>query len=281
MSLFILGLILLILAFFGSNVEFPGWWMSVMESYHSSFSWWPVVNGLPPETHYSARVYFTIAIGLVIFLPQVETTFVSLMRRRSPIGAPYVDRRHFTCPVCGAINRPSVQFCVKCGSQISSGTRYWERQSGGQSSFSVLKSLLGIVSLLAIFLGLFDLTIYSAMTNYLGTDPAVVFLGTTLSIIPSIAAYVALKEGPFRKYASLKQFDKLVLEDRVWIVLGLFFVLLVLGSMFSGNLVIFPSTVVIVAMQLFLCIFFVFYPTLRRRIARVRPQTPFEDTGLW
>lgn len=288
-TLFVLGLTLVVLAFRFSQIficglglcPLPDWWLSIIDAYHSDFSWWPTVNGLLPETLYSARIYFTIAIGLTIFLPQVETTFVSLMRRRSPIGTPYVDRTHFTCPVCGTVNRPSVQFCVKCGSQISSGTRYWERLNASQSSVSLLKGLLGVGAFLAFFVGLFDLTIYSALTNALGTDPTVVLFGTMVSVIPSFAGYVALKEGPWRGYASLKQFDKLVFGNRVWFAFGLLFIILALASVLSGFSDL-TAVFVVFLMQLALGVLMVTYPTLRRKMARLGTQTvQFDDSRVW
>jgi preprotein translocase subunit SecE len=284
-TFFVVGFVIIILAFPSTQamfgyVQLPDWWLNLIDTYHSSFPWWPVVNGLLPETHYSARIYLTVAMGLVIFLPQVETTFVSLMRRRSPIGTPYVDRTHFTCPVCGTVNRPSVQFCVKCGSQISGDTRYWEKLGAGRDSVSTLKWILWVASLFAFFIGLFDLTIYSAMTNYLGTDPTVVLLATLISVVPSIAGYVALKEGPYRKYASLKQFDKLVFGNQVWILFGLFFLLLGLGGLLVG--IASPAATLLLTMQLVLGVSLVSYPTLRKRMAGLGPHTiPFDNSRVW
>jgi len=252
----------------------------MINAYHSAnFWWWPQVNGLLPETFYSAKIYFTIAIGLAIFLPQVETTFVSLIRRRSPIGTPYVDRTHFTCPVCGTVNRPSVQFCVKCGSQVSAGTRYWEKTSGG--SARSLKIVLGVASFLGLFLGCFDTSLYSAVTGIFGTDNGTVLLATVVSVIPSVAGYVALKEGPFRKYASLKQFDRLVFGNEIWVALGLLFIALTIETLIFGLLQL-PGEEVVLAMEAVLGILLVSYPAVRKRFARLGGYTaPFDDSRVW
>lgn len=286
-AFFLLGFAVIILAFrssqefFGSGVQLPDWWNGIINAYHSNFTWWPVVNGLLPETYYSARIYFTIAIGLAIFLPQIETTFVSLIRRRSPIGTPYVDRTHFTCPVCGTVNRPSVQFCVKCGSQIFTGTRYWEKPAAGQGSSSALKDLLVIMSFLGLFLGCFDTTIYSALTSALGTDYAVVLLATVVSVVPSIAGYAALKEGPFRKYASLKQFDRIVFGSEVWVIFGLLFIILAVVTFLSGwtNA---PGETVLFIMQAVLSVLLISYPTVRRKLAEPAGYTvSFDNSKVW
>jgi len=286
-AFFLLGFVLIILAFrstqefFGPGVQFPGWWVGFINVYHANFSWWPVVIGLLPETYYSAKIYFTIALGLVIFLPQVETTFVSLIRRRSPIGAPYVDRTHFTCPVCGTVNRPSVQFCVKCGSQIHTGTRYWEKPTGGQGSISVLKDLLVIISFLGLFLGCFDTTIYSALTGVLGTDYTTVLLATVVSVVPSVAGYAALKEGPFRKYASLKQFDRIAFGNEIWIIFGLLFIILAVWTFLSGPTSL-PGEAVLFIMQGILGVLLISYPTIRKRFAKAGSQTiSFDDSRVW
>jgi hypothetical protein len=140
--------------------------------------------------------------------------------------------------------------------------------------------MLWIASLFAFFIGLFDLTIYSAMTDYLGTDPTIVLLATLISVIPSIAGYVALKEGPYRKYASLKQFDKLVFGNQVWILFGLFFLLLGLEGLVEGISSL--AATLVLTMQLVLGVLLVSYPALRKRMAGLGPHTvPIDNSRVW
>jgi len=156
-ALYVLAMLVVVFAFI--PIQWPSWWPQLGITLPSVYiPWWPIVNGLSPASHYSARIFLTIALGLTIFLPQVETTFVSLMRRKSPIGSPYIDR-------------PSIQFCVKCGTPLGkrTGTRHWCRSQGGsQGLMSLMKVTLLVSAFLAFFLGLFDLTIYSfIITSFL------------------------------------------------------------------------------------------------------------------
>jgi hypothetical protein len=264
--LYLLGLLVVIVAFV--PIQYPDWWPKVGIVLPSvPVPWWPVVHGIGAGSHYSARIFLTLAFGLTIFLPQVETTFVSLMRRKSSIGAPYVDRRDFACPVCGTFNRPGVQFCVKCGVQVYSGTRHWGRPGQSTRLVSFLRITLEVSAVLALFIGFFDLTIYSTITAYLGTDSVTVFVATVLSSIPSIAGYVALKEGPFRKYSSLKQFDKLVFGDWIWIAFALLFILMASFTLLATISDLLGSFIVLV-MQLVLAMLLIMHPFLRRRVSR-------------
>ena len=265
LGLFLAGVLVVVLAFL--PIQYPNWWPDVGSVLPSvPVPWWPVVIGIGAASHYSARILLTVAFGLAVFLPQVETTFVSLMRRQSAIGAPFVDRKDFTCAVCGAVNRPSVQFCVKCGSQISSGTRHWALQRRTSGLGSVLRAMLCVAATLAFFLGILDLTLYSTITTYFGTDGGTVLAATILASVPSVAGYVALKEGPFRKYGSLKQFDKLVFGDAVWILFGLVFFALAAIIVSSQE----PSLLgiwVVLGMQVVLGALLFLHPILRRRIS--------------
>jgi hypothetical protein len=261
------------------NAQLPSWWLSLLAAYYANFSWWPRVIGLPPETYYSVKLYFTIALGLALFLPQVETTFVSLIRRKSPIGTPYVDRTHFACPVCGTINRPSAQFCVKCGSQISTGTRYWGKPTGDQGSLSFLKGALAIASFIGFFLGIFDTTVNSALAR-MSTDSAIAMLGTVVSILPSAAGYLALKEGPLRRYASLRQFDKLVFGNWIWIAFGMFSMLLAIDTFLFGVSV--PGETILLLMQALLGVLLLSYPIVRRQFARPGSYTlSYDKSRVW
>jgi len=265
-ALFALAMLLVALAF--APIQYPDWWPRIaFELPREYVPWWPVVRGIAPSSHYFARIFITIAFGLSIFLPQIETTFVSLMRRQSTIGAPYVDRKSFTCPTCGAVNRPSVQFCVKCGSQISSNTRYWAPQAQRTGLVSGLKAMLLIAGVFALFLGTFDPTAYVAMTGHLGTDGGTVFAAIIISSLPSIAAFAALKEGPFRRYSSLKQFDKLVFGDAIWIVSGLLLFALA-ATNYTGQATTLIGATVILGIQVITGAIMLLHPLLRRRVSR-------------
>jgi hypothetical protein len=264
--LLVVGVVVVVIPFL--PIQYPDWWPNVGALIPSvPVPWWPVVTGIGAASHYSARVFLTIAFGLIIFLPQVETTFVSLMRRQSGIGAPFVDRKNFTCGVCGAVNRPSVQFCVKCGSQISTGTRHWAQQRERSGSSSVLKAMLCISAFLAFFLGIFDLTLYTTITTYVGTDGGTVIAATVLASVPSLSGYLALKEGPFRKYGTLKQFDKLVFGDIAWILFGVLFLALAAINLLGQGLNLLGTWIVLIV-QLLLGAFFFTYPLLRRRVSQ-------------
>jgi len=264
-GLYLLAMLAVVLAFV--PIQYPDWWpKSTVILPSVGVSWWPWVVGLSPSSHYSARIFLTLAFGLTIFLPQVETTFVSLMRQRSPIGAPYVDRKDFTCPVCSTVNRPSTQFCVKCGAQISTGTRHWGRPSQSQGTSSMLRVMLFVGLVMAFFIGLFDLTLYLALVGFLGTDSTVVLAATILSTIPSIAGYMALKEGLFRRYGSLKQFDKMVFENAFWLIFGTFFLLLATLNLMTPP----PRSLgeeTTLGMQLIAGLLFILHPALRRHLS--------------
>jgi hypothetical protein len=267
-ALYIVGMLIVVLAFL--PLQYPDWWPKIAVTLPSvDIPWWPVVTGIGAASHYSARIFLTVAFGLTIFLPTVETTFVSIMRRQSPMGAPFVDRRDFTCPVCGTVNRASVQFCVKCGSQISSGTRHWAQPQPRQRTglASGLKVSLSIAAGLAFFLGIFDLTAYSTITGYLGTDAGTVFAATILSSVPSIAGYIALKEGPLRKYGSLKGFDKLVFGDVIWVLFALLFFAFAAITLLGPGITLI-GTMVVLAMQVLLGALLLLHPILRKSISR-------------
>lgn len=263
-GLFLFGILLVIIPFL--PIQYPAWWPKIVTDLPADYvPWWPRVIGLAPTSHYSTRLFLTVAFGLTIFIPQVEATFVSLMRQRSPIGAPYVDRKNFTCPACGMVNRPSIQFCVKCGAQISSGTRHWGRPSQGSGKSSVLMILLSVALILAFFIGLFDLTLYSSLIGYLGADATIVLAGTILSAVPSIAGYMALKDGLFRRYSSLKRFDKVVFGTAFWLIFGVLFLLLALLNFFTQPPRLFGQDMVL-WMQLIAGILFLLHPALRRLV---------------
>jgi hypothetical protein len=265
-TLYLIGMLVVVLAFL--PLQYPDWWPKVgIVLPGVDIPWWPVVAGIGAASHYAARIFLTIAFGLTIFLPTVETTFVSLMRRQSTIGAPFVDRKDFTCSACGTVNRPSVQFCVKCGSQMYSGTRHWAHQRQRTGFASGLKVMLCVSAILALFLGIFDLTMYSTITGYLGTDGGTVLAATVLSFVPSIAGYVALKEGPFRKYGSLKGFDKLVFGDVVWVLFALLFFALA-ATILLGPGTSLVGTMVVLTMQVLAGILLILHPLLRRSISR-------------
>lgn len=266
-SLYLLVVLVLVLAFV--PIQYPDWWPGVGVALPVvEIPWWPWVNGMSPDAHYSARLFLSLAFGLTIFLPQVETTFVSLLRQRSPIGAPYVDRKHFACPNCGTVNRPSVQFCVRCGIPISGGTRHWGPVAGQtQGGFvTLIRILLATGVLLAFFLGLFDLTIFSAIVGMFGTDSGVVLFATVLSTVPSLAGYVALKEGVFRRYGSLRRFDKLVFGNAIWVLFGLLFLILAVAALL-GPPPEFLGSLLVIWVQAILGILMIVHPMLRRRVA--------------
>jgi hypothetical protein len=231
-------------------------------------TWWPVVLGVSPSAHYFARIVLAVAFGLTIFLPQVETTFVSMLRRRSPMGAPYVDRRDFACPNCGTVNRPHVQFCVRCGTPVSGGTRLWGAMAGqgGGPVLSAIKFLLLVGAFLAMFLGVFDLTFYLLLIENLGSASEVAFVATLLAALPSLASYLALKEGVFRKFGSLKQFDRLVYGRSVWLLFGVVFLVLAAKNFFGPPASIF-GIILISWMQLALGVIMILHPFLRKKIS--------------
>jgi hypothetical protein len=140
---------------------------------------------------------------------------------------------------------------------------------------------LGFSAAIGIFLGCFDTTIYSYLTNIIGINGATVLVAAIASVVPSIAGYVALKEGPFRKYASLKQFDRYVFGSEIWLVFGLFFILLAIPAVISGagNS---PGLTVLTVMQGLLGVLMISYPPIRRRFARPGTQTiSFDDSRVW
>jgi hypothetical protein len=115
----------------------------------------------------------------------------------------------------------------------------------------LVKVMLLVAAMLAFFLGLFDLTIYSDITGYFGTEGGVVFLATVLSTLPSIAGYLALKEGVFRKFGSLKGFDKLVYGNVAWLLFGILFFLLAASLSFSSTPIL-AGAMAVLLMQLIL-----------------------------
>jgi len=275
MALYAIGILAVVLAFV--PIQFPNWWPNIQLPTlvvlpAVQITWWPLVIGISPASHYLARLFLTLAFGLTIFLPQVEVTFVSMLRRRSPIGSKYVDRKDFTCPSCGTVNRPGVQFCVKCGSAVSSGTKLWGAQVGqvGGGLTGLIKLLLLIAAIMAFFLGLFDLSIYSALTQVLGTESGSVLFATLVSTIPALAGYVALKESAFRRFGSFRKFDRIVYGNVVWIVFGLLFLLLFAYAFFGPPLDLIGS-VLLMWIQLALGITLLIHPILRRKVSKSVP----------
>jgi len=270
MALFLLSVLVVVLTFV--PIQYPSWFI---EAFQWLWTWqwkdnplWPRVIGLSPSAHYSARIFLTLAFGLTIFLPQVEVTFVSLLRRRSPIGAPYIDRKKFECPNCRTVNRPHVQFCVRCGTSISGVTQHWGVPIGvgHERLASLARSLLVLGWLLSFFIGLFDLTLYSLLTGLLGLDTVTVFFATIVSALPTLAGYVALKEGVLRRWGSLRRFEKAVFGNLVWVLFGVLFLMLALSALMGPPPQVLGS-VLVMWMQLLLGLVFVMHPLLRRRLA--------------
>lgn len=127
----------------------------------------------------------------------------------------------------------------------------------------MLKTLLIIALVLAFFIGVFDLTLYLSLIESLGTDGTVVFAGTVLSTVPSFAGYMALKEGLFRRYSSLKRFDKVVFGNALWLIFGVFFLLLAMLNLFTPAPRLWGEDMVL-WMQLVAGILFLLHPELRR-----------------
>jgi hypothetical protein len=144
---------------------------------------------------------------------------------------------------------------------VGGGTRYWGRYR--QNWISLLKFLLAVMATSAFFLGLFDLTIFYAVTARIGLGSGAVVLATLISATPSLAGYVALKEGAFRKYSSLRQFDKLVYGNSAWPVFGVIFLSLAALS-FSASLRLFGS-ILDFWIQLLGGFLLASYPLLRKR----------------
>ena len=272
--LFFLGVLVVVLAFL--PVQYPRWFVDV-------FQWlwlwqgkdnplWPRVVGVSPSAHYSARILLTIALGLTIFLPQVEVTFVSMLRRQSPIGAKYVDRKDFTCPNCGAVNRPGVQFCVKCGTAVYSGTKLWDEQpaQAGRGLTRLIKLMLLVAAIMAFFLGLFDLTIFSLLTQFLGTTSGSVLFATVMSTFPSMIGYVALKEGVLRRFGSFRRFDRIVFGNIVWAIFGMLFLLL-FAYTFLGPPLEIVGSILVMWIQLVLVVLLLIHPLLRKRVSKTVP----------
>jgi uncharacterized membrane protein len=105
------------------------------------------------------------------------------------------------------------------------------------------------------------------ITGYMGTDGGTVLVATILASVPSFAGYVALKEGPFRKYGTLKQFDKLVFGDAIWILFGVIFLALA-ASILLGPPTNLIGTTVVLVMQVIAGVLFLLHPVLRRKVSR-------------
>jgi len=264
-ALYVLTVLALVSAFV--PIHYPDWLPKVNVEL-PSISWWPQVQGIDWGAHYSARIFLALAIGLTIFIPQVETTFVSLLRQRSPIGARYVDRRHFACPNCGTVNRPSVLFCVRCGTAVGGGTRHWGPGAvrGQGALVSVAKFFLFFAFIFAFFVGIFDLSLYTYLVEYLGTTSEMALLATLISSLPCVAGYAALKEGFLRRYSSLRQFDRLVFGNSVWLLFGLLFLLLSAMTFLGPPPTLF-GIVVVAWIQLLLGLLMILHPLIRRRLA--------------
>jgi predicted membrane channel-forming protein YqfA (hemolysin III family) len=140
---------------------------------------------------------------------------------------------------------------------------------------SCLKTSLLVSVILAFFLGIFDLTLYSALTSRSGGNGFVVFLGTMLSVLPSVAGYLALKEGSFRKYSSLKKFDQLVFGNVAWFILGIYSLLLATLILFSPWPPAFAGTVLLLLMQLILGVLMILHPILRGRLSAPNVTYPY------
>ena len=273
-ALFFLGVLIVVLAFL--PIQYPSWFIDAFQ-WLWQWQWkdnplWPRVIGVSPSAHYSARILLTIAFGLIIFLPQVEVTFVSMLRRQSPIGARYVDRKDFTCPNCGAVNRPAVQFCVKCGTPVYSGTKLWDATIGqaGIGLTRLIKLLLLIAAVMAFFIGLFDLTIYSLLTQVLGTTTGSVLFATLVSTIPGLVGYAALKESVLRRFASFRRFDRIVYGNVVWMVFGILFLLL-FAYAFLGPPLDILGNILVMWIQLVLGLLLLIHLLLRRKVSKTVP----------
>jgi len=76
-----------------------------------------------PDAHFAGRFLLTLSLGLVLFLPEVERTFMGLTRvvlGRRPSRADTT-----ICETCGHLNRATVSYCVRCGSRLRSSTSSW------------------------------------------------------------------------------------------------------------------------------------------------------------
>lgn len=134
----------------------------------------------------------------------------------------------------------------------------------------MIKLLLLIAAIMAFFLGLFDLSIYSALTQVLGTESGSVLFATLVSTIPALAGYVALKESAFRRFGSFRKFDRIVYGNVVWIVFGLLFLLLFAYAFFGPPLDLIGS-VLLMWIQLALGITLLIHPILRRKVSKSVP----------
>lgn len=161
------------------------------------------------------------------------------MRSSSPIGAQYMERKQFTCLACGTFNRPGVRFCVKCGEPLSTVEPMQPSSSPKLGLVTAMKILLTIGGVFALFLGVFDPTLYLLIIGGLGVSPSVALLGTLISVLPSLAAFAALKEGILRKMGTLRQFDRFVFGDGIWVVFGVLFLILA-----SVNFLLIPTDIV-------------------------------------
>ena len=123
--------------------------------------------------------------------------------------------------------------------------------------------MLWVLAIVAFFLGIFDLTLYSTIVAFFGADVGTVLAATVLSFVPSIAAYVALKDGPFRKYGSLKRFDKLVFGSAIWVVFGVLFLGLAILNVLGPGVSLL-GTAVVLGLQVLAGVLFLLHPVLRR-----------------
>ena len=97
-------------------------------------------------------------------------------------------------------------------------------------------------------------------------------MATVLSILPSVAGYLALKEDTLRKYGSLKMFDKMVYGTTAWLLFGALSMFLAALSYFGPTLSL-QGSVITLWMQLVLGILLILHPVLRRRPSNPTPMT--------
>ena len=126
--------------------------------------------------------------------------------------------------------------------------------------------MLCVSAILGFFLGIFDLTLYTSITANFGTDAGTVLLATILASIPSLAGYLAAKEGPLRKWGTLKEFDKLVFGDVAWIFFSVFFFALAAMNLLGQGLDLLGISVVVI-MQLVLGVLLLSHLLLRRKVS--------------
>jgi hypothetical protein len=179
---------------------------------------WAVPTSAPnPRDHFASRLLLALGLGFGLFLPEVERTFLGLTRMALGKRAARADVR---CGQCGHLNRGTVLFCVRCGSELSRRGQ----APVGRTSFwtgAVGRGVLALAGIYYLYLGLVSQTIYDWITGPSPSDVLLVTIGTFLSaLVPTFFTLASLRQSLFLGAHAITRYEKAMRSPGFWYLGG-------------------------------------------------------------